>query len=326
MTEERKNEIGTLFLLRQETSIEELKKIEIQEIIFLIHSAKYFKENKAFLNDNFDEKIKIFLNVLRDKIKDSEKLYIAYDKNTNYPYIDDNDRIWMFSKEEYAAEAEDYFLQQLIMLEMKKISGEEIIKKFAELHILGIKKIVIDNGQYYTEIDRDEILPPPDWSHTPEINIPITNPSLQHAMIRFFQMLYSKNNYEGKQQVLHQMEDKMLDEVISAKYLIPMQLKEKEPSIPNEEGVKALKEGTMIQFASLAGADDTTWLPAFTDWIEFEKVYDKNIWSGNVATYDDLLALSKKMEGIVINCNGIPLTINEKNKKMIEAYKKEKMN
>ena len=67
-------------------------------------------------------------------------------------------------------------------------------------------------------------------------------------------------------------------------------------------------------------------MPAFTDWAEFEKVYDKNVWSGNIVTYDDLLAFSEKMEGIVINCKGISLRINEKNKKMIEEYTKEKNN
>ena len=326
MTEERKDQIGKLFLLNKETDIEGLKNLEIQEIIFLIYSAKYFKEKQAFLIDNFDEKIQMFSNILSDKIKDSEELYIAYDKSTNYPYIDVSDRIWIFSKEEYAKNAEDYFMQQLIMLEIKKINGEEIIPTFAKLHMLGIKKIIVDNGEYCTEINRNDILPAPDWSNTPQINIPVTNPDLQHAMIRFFQLLYSKSNYEGKEQTLRGLENHMLDEVIRGKYLIPMQLKQEEPSIPSGEGIVNLKKDTIMQFASVAGEDDTIWLPTFTDWTEFEKVYDKNVLSGNVVTYDDLVTLSEKMEGIVINCKGISLRINEKNKKMIEEYKKEKNN
>lgn len=325
MTDERKDEIGKLFLLSKETLIEGLEKLEIQEIIFLICSAKHFKENKSFLNDNFDEKIQMFLKVLRDRIEDAAELYIAYDNNTNYPYIDVDDRIWMFSKEEYATNAKDYFMQQLIILDMKKISHEEIMKTFAHLHRLGIKKIVMDNGEYNIEINRDDILPPPDWSDTKKISIPVENPELQHAMIQFFQMAHSKNNSQGREQTLHQLEDKMLDEVINAKYLIPMQLKEEEPSIPDEHGNSTLKKGTTMQFANLVSNDDDTQaLPAFTDWTEFEKVYDKNIWSGNIATYDDLLAVSQKMNCIVINCKGIPLNINEKNKHMIEEYKIEK--
>lgn len=326
MTEDRKDEIGKLFLLNRETDIEGLANLEIQEIIFLIYSAKYFKEKQAFLIDNFDEKIQIFLDTLIDKIKSAQELYIAYNQSTNYPHLDAYDRIWIFSKEEYAMKAKDYFMQQLVFLEMKKINGDEIMRAFGQVHILGLKKIIVDNGEYCTEINRDDILPPPDWSNTPQINIPITNPDLQHAMIRFFQQLYSKANYEGKQQTLRELENQMLEQVIKSKYLIPMQLKQEEPSSPSGEGIVTLKKDTIMQFAGVEGEDGTSWLPAFTDWTEFEKVYDKNVWSGNIATYDDLLALSKNMKGIVINYKGIPLSIGENNKKMIEEYKREKEN
>lgn len=326
MKQERKDEIGRLFLLQNGKSKEDLNDLEIQEVIFLIYSANYFKEKHVFLNDDYEEKIQIFRSALIDKIIAAEELFITYDQNTGYPYIDEEDRIWVFSKEEFALNAKDYFLQQLVMLDVKKISLDEVKRTFAHLHRLGIKKIIMDNGEYTTQVNRDDILPAPDWSNTPMINIPVENPQLQHAMIRFFQTLYSKANYDGKEQQLHQLENRMLDEVINAKYLIPMQLKEEVESIPNDQGIVTLKEGTVMQFASLVGDNDTNWQPAFTDWTEFLKVYDKNIWKSNISTYDDLLALSQNMEGIVINCNGIVLRINEKNKKMIENYKEEKNN
>ena len=299
MKQERKDEIGRLFLLQNGKSKEDFNDLDIQEVIFLIYSANYFKEKHVFINDDYDKKIQLFRSVLIDKIKASEELFIAYDQNTDYPYIDGEDRIWMFSKEDFALSAKDYFLQQLVMLEIKKINPEEVMMTFAHLHRLGIKNIVVDNGEYTTQVNRDDVLPPPDWSDTPMINIPVENPALQHAMIRFFQTLYSKANYDGKEKILHQLENRMLDEVINAKYLISMQLKEEVESIPNDQGIVTLKEGTTMQFASLVGDDDTNWLPAFTDWTEFLKVYDKNIWKSNITTYDDLLALSRKMEGIV---------------------------
>ncbi len=262
---------------------------------------------------------------MKERIKDAEALYFAYDKRTNYPYCDAEDRIWMFSKEEYALNAEDYFMQQLLLLEMKKISKEELMRTLAELHILGFSELLIDNGQYNFVLSRDDLLPPPDWSGTPEINIPITNPKLQHAIIRFFQAMYSKTYDEEKKPFLQSLENRMLGEVIRAKYLLPMQLREQEPS-PEEQGVRTLKEGTTIQFAVLGAEDDTAWLPAFTDWPEFEKAYDKNVWSSNVVTYDDLIALSENMSGIVINCKGVPLQLNDNNKKMIEDYRKERDN
>lgn len=324
MNEERKNAVGVKFLLNGRVSLEECRELEIQELIFLIHSAKHFRQQQTLTGQDADEKIQTFFTVLKDKVKDAEALYLAYDKHTNYPYVDIDDRVWMFSQEEYAAGAEDYFRQQLLMFEMKKIGREEIAGAFAELHTLGLSKVLLDNGQYHIEIGRDDILPPPDWTGIPEINIPVTNPRLQHALIRFFQTLHSRQGGEANKQLLHALEGQMLDEVLQAKYLLPMQLMEKEPAPSDEQGIKTIGEGTEIRFGVLGGENDSTWLPAFTDWPEFEKVYDKTAWQSNVVAFGDLLALSENMNGIVVNCAGIPLRIDENNRNVIEAYLRER--
>ncbi|WP_334072473.1 MULTISPECIES: SseB family protein [Paenibacillus] len=325
MNEQRKDEIGRKFIFSPQVSAEEYEALEIQELIFLIHSAKYFKVEEVFPNVYLDERIKEFHNVLLEKIKEAETLYIAYEKNTNYPYLDADDRVWIFSREAYAANARDYFMQQLLMLDMQKVDQENILPKIAELHTLGLPRILLDNGQYHVEIERDELLPPPDWSGVPEINIPVSNPGLQRALIRFFQTMSIQDpDQDRKRSLLQTLETEMLEQLIQARYLLPMQLIEPNPSPPDEHGKKTIGAGATLQFGVLGGEGDTIWLPAFTDWAEFEKVYDKEIWSSNVAGYEDLLALSETMSGIVINCQGIPLRIDEKNKRMIEAYRSER--
>lgn len=323
MNEKRKDELGRRFLLSPYILVDECNELELQELIFLIHSGKHLKSKEAVPAKQLDERISLLFNVLHEKVKDAEALYIAYEKKTNYPYIDAEDRIWMFSTEEYASHAADYFLQQQLMLEMKRVGKEDLMKMFGELHMLGLRKILVDNGQYHTMLDRDELLPPPDFGNTPEINIPVTNPDLQHAIIRFFQFIGIKRSGEGARLLAKEYEAKMLYEVIRAKYLVPMQLDEKVPSAPDEQGRKTIKEGARIQFAVLGGEGDSKWLPVFTDWKEFEKAYDKKVWSSNIATYDDILAISARMDGIVINCRGIAIPIHEKNKQMIESYRQE---
>ena len=323
MMEARKDEIGRKFLLNAHISADECNELELQELIFLIHSGRSFKEKRTLPEEHLDERIKVLFQVLKDKMRKSETLYIAYEKNTNYPYIDNDDRIWLFSKKEYAAHAEDYFLQQFLMLEMRRLDRNELGKMLGMLHIWGLRNLLIDNGQYHLVVDRDDLLPPPDWSGTPKINIPLTNPDLQHAMIRFFQCMGSRTNGEGKQSLLKSLEARMLDEVVRAKYLVPMQVKEQEPSAADDQGMKALKKGTILQFAALNGEGESVWLPVFTDWMEFDKAYDQKLWSGNVATYDDILALSASMTGIIINFKGIPLQLNDKNKRMIEDFRRE---
>lgn len=325
MNEERKDEIGRRFLLTPEISQEELGGLEIQELIFLVHAAKRFKAEEAFPDVYLDERIKAFTGVLYEKIKNTETLYLAYDQATGYPYVDGEDRVWMFSQEAFAANAEDYFRQQLLMLEMKPIGGEDVLRTFGQLHILGLPKVLVDNGKYHIELQRDEIVPPPDWTGTPEINIPVTNPGLQRAMIRFFQTLHAPTgDPKARDRELNALEAEMLNEILQAKYLLPMQLKEADPSPTDEQGMKTLKEGTILQFGVLSAEDGSAWLPAFTDWPEFEKVYDKTTWSSNIAAYDDLLAVSGNMDGVVINCHGISVRIDANNRERIETFRQER--
>lgn len=325
MNEERRDEIGRRFLLTPEVSQEELDGLEIQELIFLVHAAKRFKAEEAFPDVYLDERMKVFLGVLYEKIKTAETLYLACDQATGYPYVDGDDRVWMFSQKVFAENAADYFRQQLLMLEMQPIGGEEVLKTFAQLRMLGLSKVLVDNGQYHIEIQRDEILPPPDWTGTPEISIPVTNPGLQRAMIRFFQTLHAPTgDPEARGQQLNALEAEMLDEILQAKFLVPMQVKESDASPADEHGMKTLMQGTILQFGVLSAKDGSAWLPAFTDWPEFEKVYDKTTWSSNIASYDDLLTVSGNLEGAVINCRGISLQIDAKNRERIEAFRQER--
>lgn len=104
MNEERKDEIGRRFLLTPEISQEELGGLEIQELIFLVHAAKRFKAEEAFPDVYLDERIKGFTGVLYEKIKNADALYLAYDRATGYPYVDGEDRVWMFSQEDVCRE------------------------------------------------------------------------------------------------------------------------------------------------------------------------------------------------------------------------------
>ncbi len=296
--------------------------LTIQDLIGLLQAARNSADGRVPRAEHLDEQR--LYEAIKNAILNAENLYIAYDVHTNYPYIGANNQVWVFSEERFAAEAADYYLQQLIQLEMKKAASGDIGRMLAELHILGIQSLLVDNGQRTVVVARDELLPPPDWSGTPDIQIPVSNPRLQHAMLSFFQTMYSRQQYAGKSQILRAAEARMLDELVQARFLVPMQIKEEQPSAPDELGKKTLQQGTVIQFASLGVEDGEPWLPLFTDWPEFEKGYDKTVWGGNVATYEDIVALSASMGGAVINFRGIGFRLDEKNKRMVAEYVRER--
>ncbi|WP_157334828.1 enhanced serine sensitivity protein SseB C-terminal domain-containing protein [Paenibacillus lutrae] len=324
MNQARAEELVGTFLRNDNLDEDAYKGVEIQEMIFLIHHAKGLVTSEPVRSEWLNTRIQELNHRIKEKVKEAEALYIAFDKQTNYPYVDEGGRVWLFSKEEYAASAADYFLQQFVLLEMRKISGEEIMKTIGLLHIMGLPTILIDNGVYYIEVNRDELMPPMDWSGTPEIQIPVTNPSLQQAMILFFQTMNVRLHTAGKQQRLQSLEARMLDEIIRARYLLPIQLVEQEPSATDKQGRKTLRQGDRIVTAVLDGDNDSKWLPVFTDWYEFEKVYDKELWDSNVAAYEDLLAISGGMTGIVINPQGLGLRIDSNNRAKIEDYRRER--
>ncbi|WP_172798859.1 enhanced serine sensitivity protein SseB C-terminal domain-containing protein [Paenibacillus sp. FJAT-26967] len=324
MNQARAEELVDTFLRNDHLDGDAYSGVEIQEVIFLIHHAKSLAASQPVRSEWLNTRIQELNDRIKEKIKEAEALYIAFDKQTNYPYVDAEGRVWVFSKEQYTAEVKDYFLQQFILLEMKEISGKEIMETIGLLHIMGLPTLLIDNGQYYIEVKRDELMPPMNWSGTPEIQVPVTNPGLQQAMILFFQTMNVRLHTADNQQRLQRLEARMLDEIIGARYLLPIQLVEQDSSSTDNQGSKILRQGDRILTAVLEDDNDSKWLPAFTDWYEFEKAYDKELWSSNVATYEDLAAISSGMTGIVINSQGLGLRLDSRNRAKIEEYRRER--
>lgn len=64
--------------------------------------------------------------------------------------------------------------------------------------------------------------------------------------------------------------------------------------------------------------DNTVWIPAFTDLVEFRRMYDGTQYQVGVMTYDELVAEAKKHTGIMINGGGLRLPLMEKQMEEIE--------
>lgn len=297
MTDERKDELEKLFLIQNETNVVSLKKLEIQEIVFLIWSAR--KITRRIPNVNFDEKFKVLLNELQNKIKDVEELYIAYDGNTDYPLLDSEGRAWIFLDKYCAKKAKNDYLYIYNMFQIRSVKKENIISEFLELHRLGIKTILMDNGEYHIDVNRDDILVPPDWSNIHKIDIPIVNPELQYAMIRFFQKLYLEDENKTNNEDIYKIHDEneikelyeLFKQIVNAKYIVPVIRK---------------KSSNNIAFQ------------VFTDSMEFDKVFfNGNIRRYDVVSYDELIILSEKCKYVSINCLGIGLKLDKELKEII---------
>ena len=237
--------------------------------------------------------------------------------------LDFQGRAWIFSEKEFADKAEEYFNKEETFLQMKELINLNVMNEFGKLHYLGIEKVIIDNGQYNIEINRNDILPPPDYSNIPARKIPVMNPKLQFAMIYFFQYAYSGKNYKNKAEVIRGLEANMLEEVLRAKFLLPIKLESDNIGI-DSNGANVVEKGSKVNFTVIKDKDSLRWLPAFTDWYEFNKAFDKSKLKSSICSFEDILTISKNLEGIVINCNGLALKIDENNRKVIMEFMENK--
>ncbi|MGL5648258.1 MAG: enhanced serine sensitivity protein SseB C-terminal domain-containing protein [Clostridium sp.] len=298
---------------------EELKKFQIQEIIFLMFKAQVCKNEEAFKGVDFKEKIKLYIEIITEKIIESNELYIAYNKVTGYPHTDYEKRAWIFSEKEYGVFAKKHFEETGLILDIKLLNNDEVIKSFSEFYRLGIEGVVIDNGQYTINLEREKVIPPMDYTGFSEKDIPTTNPKLFYSMMRFKQEIDNKkNNYEGKNKVVSYLEREMIKEILRGKYLIPV-IKKEELKV---EGRVFVKKNNDIHYGILTDNKGKEFQPLFTDWIEFKKNYDTSVWEGKKCSYREVISFMSTKKNIVINPFGLKIQIDSENKKKIESFER----
>lgn len=310
---QRKGEIGPI-ILKKDITKDMLANLTIQEVLFLICSLR--ENNKKSPMENFEANDKVLYQTIIDKIKASDKFYITIDKTTGFPFIN-LDFVEIYSTEEFAKAAADFHAQRHRMVEVKEITHcmmPNQLNFFIYLYIMGAEKLVVDNGQYRCEIKRFDILPPPDYSNMPLASIPIFNPSLRFSILDFFSELRWRVNYQERVEVLKKKEDKMIEQICKGKYLIPMKYEGK----AEQNGDKLVFQGdTKLLFAKITNEEDESYIPAFTDWLEFEKVYDKNEWHGAIMSILDAIDIGNG-DGVVINPYGENLLLNDNNMKQVK--------
>ncbi len=310
ITLERKNEIGSI-IFQKEITKEMLEGLSIQEEIFLLISLRHFRER--FPQADFEKNEKVLYDGLLEKIKNADTLYMTFDKATHFPFINAG-YVDIYSKEEYAKEAAEYYEKKNYRpLEVKEVQADKSnqpqgMQIFAWLYYLGLEKIMIDNGKYKMEIKREEILPPPDYTGVPKISVPVINPKLRYTIINFFEEVKWRVNYPQRKERVEQKESRMIEEICKGRYLVPMKQDGKAEKIGENKVV--MKERGTIMFAKLVNTEQASFVPLFTDWMEFQKAYDKKEWNGMIISIMDAITLAKN-DGVVINPLGENLILNQ---------------
>ena len=107
----------------------------------------------------------------------------------------------------------------------------------------------------------------------------------------------------------------MLKEVVRGEFLCPVKVVED----PKEEKDADGKKGTALQFALLQDSNGAQWMPVYTDWQSFQKIYNVKEWKGQKVSFDQLMKIAGERD-FVINPGSMELRVEENRKKIIIGY------
>ena len=290
------NAIGNAYVAMRKLEFSE-KVTEFMSIADMVETWRLFswKQSQMAGTDSEAEKeasrnkIEKLAEALIAKILNAEEIYVVYNKRTGEPHmfsrtIDKKDGTYMCTPPDilvipkaYAHMYENTYSQG--DYELKKIENGEDKKGIynffgSTFYLNGACGIDIIGPQ--TAIDASKLVPPPDYSNTPKINIPVTNPGLVRWMLLMGQL--GEPDSPDKETILKLYHNFFLQELSKATLLIPMK-KEGEVPAPDENGQTVLKEDLKIQFPTMKGKHDRDAVRMFTDWKRLRMEYDDS-WSG----------------------------------------------
>ena len=170
-------------------------------------------------------------------------------------------------------------------------------------------------GSYSCRLKRDDLLPPPDFSELSKAQIPVVNPALILAMARHRQILFEEKKDEQWKRAEQFLCDRMLKEVVRGEFLCPVKVVED----PKEEKDADGKKGTALQFALLQDSNGAQWMPVYTDWQSFQKIYNVKEWKGQKVSFDQLMKIAGERD-FVINPGSMELRVEENRKKIMIGY------
>lgn len=165
---------------------------------------------------------------------------------------------------------------------------------FAYFYYLGLEKIKVFYEDAFGVLLRGDFLPPRDYSGLEADKVPVENPSLRLLLNEFLGEARWERQYEGKLSYLQEKEKELFETIKNARFLVPLQV---------EEGNK-----DEMAFAKAAN-NGRNYLPLFTDWLEFNKGYEKEKWNGAIVTVKEALEIAGE-DDLVINftCEAMVIT------------------
>lgn len=246
----------------------------------------------------FNEMINRYYPIAIQKIKNTERLWIAYSDLTGYPYMLDRDLIILYNYSENQS-----IQKKLNMAGYRVVFGgldQDTFKmEVGHMYRNGYKRIRFMDGKSEPFIvDREDIYAYDDFYSDDYM----TNPACSAAMINYFQELRKQAPAKERASMIKQREDLMFQAMVESEFMVPCIKTE------NDEEVEIQLPFIDVtqRVAEKQEDEKVIALPAFTDGYEMNKCY-KEHQEHMLYTFNDLMQLVNELDtsGIIIDCLGI---------------------
>lgn len=244
-----------------------------------------------------------------EELTNAEELYVLYDEQTGLPFVGML-CAEVYTKKEYAEQAVEHYKNVFKTLTVKTVTRENSevtngMPLFAYFYYLGLEQIVIDNGVRGIMINRGEVIPAPDWSSVPQEQRPVMNPAVRFKLNCYLAQVRSGITYEGQKEHLELQEKDTIETMKQGVYIVPIKKEEVDSS-----------EKPPISIGIMRDNQGRGFLPLFTDWMEYHKIYDTKEWSAMLCTFQEGITVGYENDGTVINPLGENMTLT---KELIES-------
>ena len=234
---------------------------------------------------------------LLEKARKQEQWYFILDPQTGSPYVHDGMTDLFVSPAvlEKTIQADKlHYQKRMIVKEYgpKNRTATFGMNIFAYFYYLGLEKIKVFYDDAFGVLSRADFLPPRDYSKLDPVSVPVENPSLRLLLNEFLGEARWDKRYEGKIEYLQKKEKELFEQIAKARFLVPMQ----------QQGEDE------VGFAKTSN-NGKNYLPLFTDWLEFSKAYNKDIWKGSIVSVKEAVSIAGE-DDMVINftCEAMVLT------------------
>ncbi len=304
--------------------IETIKKIPLADAVFVVNKMLPDCIQKAQDDGNendagyFSTVMRQYRPIILDKLRNIERVWIAYSALTGYPYILDGDLVAIYDYSQHVRVE-----QTLNNAGYRVAFGSEDSAAFrdevAHMYRNGYKNIrfMCEKMEPFV-VSREEL-----FGYDTFFNEDyVTNPGLQSAAISYFQEARKRMPKAGREIILQSREKEMHRAMANAEYMVPCIKEENEDTVEISHPFLDLTErirGAADNGGAAGGEKDKIIaVPVFTDGHEMEKCYAGQ-HENMLYRFDELIDLIDKLEasGIIINCLGISYYVDKKQMKRI---------